>query len=102
MTTTLSVELLNRLECTLKQFEQEISDMHIHRDQFKGWFDTDLFHVDAEHPLDYPRETRRYLQRLLRADEPAQREWLAEKISQQLTALHQALAMARRKGAPRR
>lgn len=95
--TTLSIDLINRLESTLKQFEQEITALRIHRDEFNAWFDADLFHIDAEHPLDYPREIRRHLQRLQRTEEPTQRQWLEEKISHQLTALQQALALAQRK-----
>lgn len=94
--TTLSIDLINRLEGTLERFEHEIKALQIHRDQFNAWFDADLFHIDAEHPLDYPREIRRHLQRLQRTEEPTQREWLAQKISHQLTALQQALALAKR------
>ncbi|WP_417655997.1 primosomal replication protein PriC [Pseudidiomarina aestuarii] len=97
MTTTIAVELIQRLEQALGQFERQINALQIHRDNFTPWFDDDLFHGDAEHPLDYPREIRRHLQRLERTEDATQREWLATKVSDQLTALHQALSLKQKK-----
>ncbi|RUO41350.1 hypothetical protein CWE22_03995 [Pseudidiomarina aestuarii] len=97
MATTITVELIQRLEKTLEEFEQQINAMQIHRDNFSPWFDDNLFHGDAEHPLDYPREIRRHLQRLQRTEDATQREWLATKMSDQITALHQALSRNQKK-----
>lgn len=96
MTVQLSAQLIVRLETMITDMEQRIANLAIHRDQFEAWFDADLFSADIEHPTDYTREIRRHLQRLQLTEEATQQEWLAQKISDQLTALNHALALRQR------
>ncbi len=88
---SLSSSLLTRLQQELDKLRQDVQQLAINEYDFQDWFDASLFHPSAQQPLDYVHEIDRNIKRLRAATDSADQLWLAERLSQQMTALQRAL-----------
>ncbi|CAI8158325.1 MAG: Uncharacterised protein [Pseudidiomarina mangrovi] len=88
---SLSNSLLTRLQQELDKLREQVQQLAINEHDFQDWFDASLFHPSAQQPLDYVNEIERNLHRLRVASDSADQLWLAERLSQQMNALHRTL-----------
>ncbi|MDN7137528.1 primosomal replication protein [Pseudidiomarina sp. 1ASP75-14] len=97
---TMPQELQNatlRLRQQLKVMRGQIDALSVSEEEFKDWFDQQLFKVTHSQPGDYITEIEGNIRQLERTSNVENQRWLAERIEQQMLALQRALRCFARK-----
>lgn len=79
-----------RLIKEIDALDERIRQLQIDEENFADWFDAQLFNQEASSPTDYVQELRDNLAALNRTTQSSRSQWLAQRIADQLGALHQA------------
>lgn len=87
----LDEQLKQRLLAQLQQMQQDIEQLNIQEEEFSDWFDDSLFRSDALTPRCYLDEIRSNLRALEQLCSESRRQWLAQRLADQMSALYQGI-----------